>query len=181
MLISGKHAKRYAQALLELCDEDQSHARIQRDLQKFVGVYEESADLRGSLANPSISLEAKRAIIDDLLKRQIANRISRNFLMLLLDRGRITLVPEIVAEFVHRIDQKAGRLRAEVTSAVPLSSIDSSRIQRALEQMTGKKVSVEARVDAGLIGGVVTRIGHVVLDGSVRNQIDTMREHLLHR
>lgn len=181
MLIAGKHAKRYALALLELCDEDQSHARIQRDLQKFLGVYESSAELRGALANPSIPVESKRAIVEELLKRQIANRITRNFLLLLLDRGRISLLPEIVADFVHRIDQKAGRVRAEVTSAVPLSSIDSSRIQRALEQMTGKKVTVETRVDPALIGGVVTRIGNVVLDGSVKNQIETMREHLLHR
>jgi F-type H+-transporting ATPase subunit delta len=180
-VIAGKHAKRYAQALLELCDEDQSHARIQRDLTKFVGLYNESRDLREVFANPSIDLESKRRVLDELLKRQLANRITRNFLMLLLDRGRMAVLPGIVEELVRRIDQRAGRLRAEVTSAAPLSSIDTSRIQRALEQMTGKKVTVETKVDPTIIGGVVTRIGNIVLDGSVKNQIDKMREHLLHR
>lgn len=180
-MIAGKHAKRYAQALIELCDEDQSHARIVRDLSKFAALYKESADLRLVFANPSIALDDKKKILDEVLRRLFANRISRNFLLLLLDRGRMSLAPEIVDEVVRRIDQKAGRLRAQVTSAAPLSTIDTSRIQRALEQMSGKKVTVETTVDPALIGGVVTRVGNVVLDGSVKNQIESMREHLLHR
>ena len=179
-MIPGPVIKRYARALLSLCEAQGNAEEITADLQRFVAAYDGSDELRVVVRNPVLPLEVKRATVDAVIRSLSLAPLARNFITLLLDRHRLTFLPAISAEIKHRIDMKAGRLRAEVTSAMPLSETELERATQALRKISGSQnVIVETRVDPAIIGGLVTRIGNVVLDGSVRNQIEGMRDHLL--
>ena len=131
------------------------------------------------LANPVFLLSQRRAVLDDIVKRLSLSPVMRNFTMLLMDRGRIGALSAIAREYGKLVDQQAGRVRALITSAKPLSLDQEGRIKAALERRTGKNVIVETRQDPALLGGVVTAIGDMVYDGSVRTQLAQLREQLL--
>jgi F-type H+-transporting ATPase subunit delta len=97
----------------------------------------------------------------------------------LLDRRRIVLLPAIARAYRDLTDAHVGRVRAEVTSAQELTPATLDRVRRSLEQRTGKKVIIKSAVDPDLIGGVVARVGDLVLDGSVRTQLEDLRTRLL--
>jgi F-type H+-transporting ATPase subunit delta len=174
----SKVARRYAQALIELCDEAQNHAMIGKQLAAFATTYAASAELRGVLTDPGVPAEARRGVLTAVLTKLMAAPVTRNFLFVLVDNDRIDQVAAIAAEFERHLDRVANRVRATVTSAVPLSPAEVSRIQIALQRLTGATVAIETRLDPTLIGGVVTKIGDIVLDGSVRSDLDALREAL---
>jgi F-type H+-transporting ATPase subunit delta len=103
----------------------------------------------------------------------------QRFVLLLLERRRISALPAIARAYLELADAHTGRVRALVTSAQPLSPAEADRVRRSLEQRTGKKVIMETAVDPALIGGVVARVGDLVLDGSVRTQIAALKQRLL--
>jgi len=103
----------------------------------------------------------------------------QRFVLLLLDRSRIVLLPAIARAYQAMADDHVGRVRAQVTSAEPLTQVALDRVRRSLEQRTGKKVVMETAVDPELIGGLVARVGDLVLDGSVRTQLADLRTKLL--
>jgi F-type H+-transporting ATPase subunit delta len=181
-MVPGKLTKRYTRALFELANEESSAERVARDLEKLAAAVNEAAELRAALESPSIAIADKRAVLDNLLKKNLAHRLSRNFAMLLLEKGRMNLVGPVARAFVELLDAAAGRVRAEVVSAAPLQPNDLSRLRDSLvAALRAKDVSIDARVDPSLIGGVVTRVGNVVLDGSLRYRLEAMREHLMNR
>jgi len=172
-------ARRYAKALVELCTETKNHAVIGKQLESFTQTWASSSDLQDLMRNPVISLDAKREVLTRIFARFLFAPTTRNFLLVLLDNGRITEVEEITAAFAAQMDELSNRTRATVTSAVPLERSDLARIQTALQRLTGKTVVLDAKVDPSLFGGVVTEIGNVVLDGSVKTQLQSLREQLL--
>lgn len=181
-MVPGKLTKRYTRALFELADEDKALDRTARDLHQFAQAIEGSEELREVLRNPSVSASAKREVLDAVLKRLLVGRLTHNFIMVLLEKRRVLLVASVAEEFQRLLDGRSGRIRAEVTSATPLGATDLARIRDSLQGALGaKEVTVDAKVDPALIGGIITRIGNIVLDGSVRNRIESMRDHLLAR
>ncbi|HET6281334.1 MAG TPA: ATP synthase F1 subunit delta, partial [Polyangia bacterium] len=131
------------------------------------------------LENPVFRPSEKRAILEKILPRLAPTTEVQRFVLLLLDRRRITALPAIARAFGELVDQHAGRVRAAVVSAQPLGPGELDRIRRSLERRTGKTVVIEPSVDPTLIGGVVARVGDLVLDGSVRTQLALLREKLL--
>ena len=103
----------------------------------------------------------------------------KNAILLITDHGRASLLPRIAGVLTDLADERAGKLRAEITSATELTEPQVARLTAALEKLTGRKISLTHRVDASLVGGVVTRIGDTVYDGSVRTRIDELRQSLL--
>jgi F-type H+-transporting ATPase subunit delta len=103
----------------------------------------------------------------------------RNFVMLLLDKGRIATLPDIARAHRTLVDEQAGRVRATVTSARPLDPVLETRLKAALERQSGKTVILEKREDPAIVGGLVTQLGDIVYDGSVRTQLQQLREELL--
>jgi F-type H+-transporting ATPase subunit delta len=132
-----------------------------------------------ALENPVFSLEKRKLIMDELSRRLALSKTVRNFIMLLLDKGRIAALPDIAR--VHRtlIDEHAGRMRATVTSARPLDPMLETRLKTALEKSSGKVVLFDKREDPAILGGLVTQLGDTVYDGSVRTQLQQLREELL--
>ena len=172
-------AKRYGKALNQLCDATQSHTAVFQELKGFVALYNASDDLQEMVGNPVVEQDAKKETLQIIVEKMELSQLAKNFLLYLVDRQRLEYVEAIVNDFESHIDEAAGRVRAEVTSATPLSAEEQGRIKTAVMKFSGcSEVVVETRVDASIIGGLVTRIGNVVLDGSVLNQIESMRDHL---
>lgn len=176
---NSKIARCYALALLECCDETKEHDVVGRQLQGFLAKYREHADLRMALKSPVISSEEKGGLLAKLFAKALLAPTTRNFLLVLLDNGRLSEVESIVTEFQNLLDSRSQKVRAEVTSAVALEKTELACIKKEAERLTGREVILDTRLDESLIGGVVTRIGNIVLDGSVRTDLEVLREKLL--
>jgi F-type H+-transporting ATPase subunit delta len=142
-------------------------------------MYSGSRDLAEALTNPVFAMSRRRQTLVAVLDAAQVSPITRNFALLLLDRERVTYLPAIARELRAMVDDKAGRVRAVVTSAKALSAAHVKQIQAALEQASGKKVQLERREDPALLGGVLAKIGDIVYDGSIRTQLEQMRERFL--
>jgi F-type H+-transporting ATPase subunit delta len=177
--LAGSVARRYARALFQIGVDGGSFEALGQELADLAALFEESVELRQTMVNPVFKPSEKRAILEKLLPRVTPSPVVQRFALLLLERGRIGLLPSLARAYRELSDAHAGRVRAVVVSATPLSAADLERVRRSLERRTQKKVMLEAEVDPNLIGGLVARVGDLVLDGSVRTQLDTLREKLL--
>ncbi|MDP7113238.1 MAG: ATP synthase F1 subunit delta [Myxococcota bacterium] len=178
-MITGSVARRYARALFELAVEGDISGQVEADLRDFVQTLEDQPELGSALLNPAISTGVRRNVVDSLLPRSGYQQITRNFLRLLVDKNRIDHLAAIVREYRGLSDEQQGRVRAEVRSAVALPDADLKRLTDQLGRITGKQVLMSHRVEPGLIGGMVTAVGGLVFDGSLRTQLDHLRDRLL--
>jgi F-type H+-transporting ATPase subunit delta len=178
-VMGGSIARRYAKALFEIGVSEGNFERLGQELDDLARAYSESADLRLALENPVIKPSEKQAILKAILPRVAPSPSVQRFAQLLLNRGRIGLLRGAARAYRELADARAGQVRATVTAAVPLGAPELDRVRRALETRTGRKVIIQTAVDPNLIGGVVARVGDLVLDGSVRTQLDEMRHRLL--
>lgn len=172
-------ARRYAQALLEIGVEQNNYEKLRDQLDEVASLYKQSKPFRTALLNPSIELDERRKVIRAIAEQRGWGPMVINFALLLLDNDRFRIAPTIAREFGKLVDQKAGNVRAQVTSAVELDATQKKNIEATLGQITGKNVLLETKVDEALLGGAVTRIGSMVYDGSVRSQIERLRASIL--
>jgi F-type H+-transporting ATPase subunit delta len=180
-MVSGSLSRRYAKAILEIGTTGAAAGnldKIGKDLRELAAMMKTSQELVSSLTNPAIRREDRRKVIDALLATIGAHSITHNTVHLLLERERLASLPSISRELDAMIEAKAGRVHAEITSARPLDPTQLSQIQAALEKLSGKKITVDKREDPRLLGGVVAKIGDVVYDGSLRNDLDKLRDEL---
>jgi len=171
-------ARRYAEALFALARDHDAIAHVQEELGPAVQAIFASGKLVKVLDHPEIRAERKcealRRIFGALLSVEVTS-----FLELLVQRGRHQALPEIVSEFRALADAEQGVVRAEVVSAISITSEQAERLQAALGQRTGKRVVLEQRVDPALLAGVLVRVGSEVLDGSARGRLERLRQSLL--
>ena len=172
-------ARRWGRAVFELGKESNSLAALCRDMTSFAELYTESDELSGVLENPLVPEPAREAIIRDVASRLNLSETATGTLRLLGKKRRIVALTEIARQLARLVDVDAGVVRAEVTSAGPLTEAYLGRLKSELEKATGKTVIVTQKQDKSLIGGVITRIGDQVIDGSVRARLDGFRESLL--
>ena len=179
-MISGSLARRYARALLELGIDKGSHEKLSAEVDDLAATYAGSRDLGEALTNPVFPRAKRREVLEAVLARVGVSPETRNFTLLLLDRERIAFLPAIARELRAMVDDKLGRVRATVTSARPLPPDHVQEIQASLEKASGKRVLLDKTEDPSLIGGVIAKLGDVVYDGSVRTQLERMRETIVH-
>lgn len=173
-------AKRYAKALLDIGKEKGITDELLKQLKTLAAYYEQSRDFRNTVLNPSISLQERKSLIKAIAKKDQWHQIMLNFTQLLLDRDRLKILPQIAADFEQQVDILQGRLRAHVTSATALDMMQQEKLRQSLAKLTGRpKVELNLSVDPELIGGVVTRMGGVVVDGSIRTQLEKLRRSIL--
>lgn len=175
---TGPLGRRYAKALSALADEAGQSAQVQRDLTDLVATWDSSAELRAVVENPSVSAEMRGKLVNALATRMGLAPVLRNTLMLLSDRRRLKHLPEVADAFAELTEARAGRVRAEVTTAGPMPAAYFTQLAETLERVTGKKVVLVKHEDPSLIAGVVTRVGDRVYDGSVKNQLDQLSSML---
>jgi len=178
-VITGSIARRYAKALIEIGIQQQTFDALGKEVERAADTLRASPELRNALENPVFSLEKRKLIMDELSRRLALSKTVRNFIMLLLDKGRIASLPDIARAHRALVDEHAGRVRATVTSARPLDPMLETRLKTALEKSSGKTVIFEKREDPAILGGLVTQVGDTVYDGSVRTQLQSLREELL--
>jgi F-type H+-transporting ATPase subunit delta len=172
-------ARRYAQALLELGVEQNSLDAIVEELESVASMWESSHELRNALENPLVPHAAKNAVMNDVAARIGVSPTTRNTLLLLVDRRRIKTLPYLARSLRELADARKGVVRAEVTTAVALADAYYARLQAQLEKLTGKRIVVDRRIDPTLLGGVVTRIGDRIFDGSLRTRLQSLRDALM--
>jgi F-type H+-transporting ATPase subunit delta len=178
-MASGSISRRYARALFSIGVDRGNFEQLGKELEDVAAMWTGSAELRDALANPIFKASEKRAVLQSLLPRVAPTADVQKFVLLLLERRRLAAVPNIARAYRGMADEHTGRVRAHVTSALPLGAAELERVRQSLARRTGKQVILEASVDAALIGGIVARVGDLVLDGSVRTQLGTLREKLL--
>lgn len=178
-MIAGSLARRYARALIDVGTAKGNYEQLGRQIDDLAAAYSASRDLVEALTNPVFPRPQRRAVLEAVLQRIGAHAETRNFALLLFDRERVPYLPAIARELRAMVDEKAGRVHATVTSARPLAPDHAMQIQQALEKATGRKVVMEKKEDASLLGGIVAQVGDTVYDGSVRTQLELMREQIL--
>src|SRR5262249_28500445 len=142
-VIIGSIARRYAKALLEIGIAEDSWNALGKELERIAETFTRSLELKQALENPVFPLEKRRLVLDELARRLALSRVVRNFVMLLLDKGRIGNLPDIARAYLALVDEHANRIRAIVTSAQPLDPALEKRLKHALEQRSGKTVLFE--------------------------------------
>jgi F-type H+-transporting ATPase subunit delta len=172
-------ARRYAQALLELGSEQGNLDKLVEEISSAAEAWALSADFRNAIENPLVGHDAKKAVVGEVAERIGAGPATRNTLLLLVDRRRMKTLPYLARTLRELADAKKGVIRAEVTTAAPLSEAYYAKLQAKLEKLTGQRVVVDKRTDPAIIGGVIARIGDRVFDGSLRTRLDTLRSALL--
>ncbi len=171
-------ARRYAGALADIAMEQGAAVLVKKNLAEFAEVITTSTDLANFLSSPSVPRGNKQAVIEKLAAQMSAGKIFRNFLLVLSDKRRTALLPEIAEAFDAFLLERMGIAEAQVTSAAELTESQKTELDRAMQRLTGKKVEARYNVDRALLGGAVVRIGSTVYDGSVREQLDRLRDRL---
>jgi F-type H+-transporting ATPase subunit delta len=169
----------YARALFAAAKEAGRLDAVHEELGDFVRTAEEVPELGALLANPQLDPRAKVAALEDLLGG--ADELVRNFLLLVVEKGRTTELREIAREFDALVAHEQRRLAVELTTAFELSDDEAKAIVGQIERASGRTVEASRRVDPELIGGIVLQAGSLRVDASLRGRFERLRHELLHR
>jgi F-type H+-transporting ATPase subunit delta len=173
-------APRYAHALASVVASAHLDAgAVQQQLNDFAATVAGSHELRELLMDPSFPQEQKLKVLDAVCGKMGVYREVRNFFAVIADHQRMGELNEIVAEYALVADENAGMAEAEITSARALNDDDRNELEQQVAKLAGSKVRVTYREDATLLGGAVVRIGSTVYDGSVKAQLEQMKQRLV--
>ena len=171
-------ARRYAKALL-MIGKDDGQAEVYKDeLDGVARLIQSNQELEQAITNPLHDATARKRVLSAVVEKLGLSQIMKSFISLLFDKGRIGFLEGINDFYQELADDLKGIARASVVSATELSDDAIEKIRQGLSKRTGKEVILDVKQDPGLIGGIVTRIGDLVLDGSVKTQLLNMRESL---
>jgi F-type H+-transporting ATPase subunit delta len=177
-LISSNIAKRYARAFFAIAAEEERYEEFSDELGRFSAVLKQNKNLSDFLANPVFDQPDKKAVLESILARIAVSPLTANFLKLLVDKRRIGILSDIEGSYRELVDNALKRVRVSVTTAFPLTAELSARLRARLEELTGRKVELNVLEDRGLLGGIVVRVGDTLYDGSIRTQLNNMRNLL---
>ena len=170
-------AKPYAQALYDAAVEQDALDRIVGDANQIISLAQDSEDFEGFLTNPILSPQFKSEMFQQLLSETI-HPLTLNFLLLLASKQRERFLVAILQAFLELVDLKAGRVVAQVTSAVPLSDAQQADLVQQLSDYSGAEVRLELSEDSTIRGGIIVRLGDTVFDGSVATQLQRLKSLL---
>ena len=171
-------AARYARALFDVATKESNPEQAEKELDAFAGLLQSHPDLRKVLMNPAIPAANKRAVVEQLMDRQQPSTPVRKLLLLLAERDRLELFSDMLDIYRERLMEHMHVITAEVTTAAPLAGDQAAQMQQRLARATGRTVMMTTKVNPDIIGGVVTRIGGTVYDGSIATQLAAMRQRL---
>jgi F-type H+-transporting ATPase subunit delta len=171
-------ATRYARALLDVLLKESTAEQGAEDLARVSALVQQFPELQRAFTNPVIPASRKRALVAELLPKLSLSAPVGKLLLMLAERDRLVLLPDLIAVYQERLEELHKVVRAEVTSAEPLSPERLSALQTRLASATGRTVKVTTRVDPAIIGGVKAQIGSTVYDGSIATQLETFRQKL---
>jgi F-type H+-transporting ATPase subunit delta len=171
-------ARRYAKALLLIGQEDGNTQLYRDELDGVTQAIAAHPDLQRTISNPLYNTDGRRGLLTTVLQKLDPTKEMRQFLLLLFDKGRFGFLEDVNDFYQKLADEQKGIARASLVSATELSADAVDKIREALAKRTGKDIILDVQQDPELIGGIVTKIGDLVLDGSIKTQLVTMRESL---
>jgi F-type H+-transporting ATPase subunit delta len=170
--------KRYGKALAEVSFKLGQHERVGQELSQFDELLNRNPELQLFYTNPAISLPKKRAATNELLARLEFCKETSNFILVLIDNHRVGYFGEICKAFREALNERLGVVQADVTTAFEVESEIQAQLGQKLEDLTRKRVLLKFGISPELIGGVITRIGDTIYDGSVRQQLELIKNRL---
>ena len=171
-------ARRYSQALADVVIPQGADRAVQSELRTWETMMADNAGLQEAFGNPTVAYDQKRKVLETLIARTKVLPTTANFLRVLLRNQRLAELAEVNAKLAEVLDERTGIISAQVVSARPVSEATKTSLEQKLTQLTGKKAHLTFETDESLLGGIVTRIGSTIYDGSVRNQLNRLREEL---
>jgi len=171
-------ARSYAEALFELARAEDATELYAAELGQIVHLLESEADFRAFLETPRIDPRQKKQVLRDVFEGKIPERLLR-FLLVVVDKRRQRVLPEIAIEFDKLVDRQLGRLQVDVTTAAEPDAKAEANIRKQLDRLFGMEVLPRFRTDPRIIGGVVVRVGDRIMDGSIRHRLQRLRRSLL--
>jgi F-type H+-transporting ATPase subunit delta len=178
-MIEGSLSRRYTKALFQLAQESQQEEVISRELEQFYAAYRDS-ELQEVLTNPVIDSDKRKNILLRVTEIQQLKPLTVHFLAILLARDRLKYLPEIVSCYRRLLNEARGRVEAKAVGASPLEPAMVDRLRQVLQGIAGKEVVLQQETDPSLIGGVLVELEGRVYDGSVRTQLEKMKERIVH-
>jgi F-type H+-transporting ATPase subunit delta len=175
-------AKRYARALFDVALKEKADLNaIEAELAGFVRLFDEHPTFAKVLLNPAVPVPRKRAAVAEVVRRAGLTGVVAKILVLLAERDRLVLLPDLLESYRDRVLDHQQVARAQVTTAAALEPARAQDVERSLARATGRTVVLSTTVDPSILGGVVARIGSTVFDGSIATQLRKMRQRLAER
>jgi F-type H+-transporting ATPase subunit delta len=171
-------ARRYAEALADAAIARNQLDQVEQELRGFAELMKSSNQLLELIASPIVSQNDKAKVLDAIIERVKPGQLTTNLLRLLLKHYRLHQLAVIAERFSREVNKRKGIAIVEVSTALPVASPDQASLSGSLERLLGKKVHLQFKTDASLIGGVVTRTGSTVYDGSIRTQLQEIKQRL---
>jgi len=168
-------AERYAAALFELADERRMLDEVATDLRQLRSMLAASPDLARLVRSPILRRSEQGKAIAALAERADFTPLVRDFLAVVAKNRRLFAVPAMIDAYLEELAKRRGEVTAEVTSAQPLSESQLGLLSEQLRRSVGRRVSVDVRVDPGLIGGMIVKLGSRMIDGSVRSKLQRLQ------
>ena len=173
----GVIARRYAKALINLAEKDLENTG--KSLTALADVFSNSTELSEVLSDTKVSSQIKQNVLKKVLKKIKVSKLVDTFIRYLLAKRRIVLLPNIERAFNLLLQEKLGRIEAGITVAQEIPEVTVGKLEEAISRYSGKEVTVNITIDPAIIGGIVTRIGSVVIDGSIHTQLNQIRQSII--
>jgi F-type H+-transporting ATPase subunit delta len=174
-------ASTYARAFADVVLSEKLDAqRAIGGLRRIAGLLAESLELRRVWENPAIPAEQKHRLLDAIVRREGIEKPVRNLVAVLIDHRRVAFLDRVIQQLERELDARLGFAEAEIKSVRELSDAERRALEAQIGRVTGKRVRARFGEDASLLGGVVVRVGSTIYDGSVKGQLERMREAMSH-
>lgn len=176
-MIEGSLSRRYAKALFQLALEQKREEVVSEEVERFRAAYV-SSPLQTVLNNPGFNLDSRKNVLRAVAKSLELSPLAVHVLLLLLDRDRLIYLPAIVDRYRALLNAAKGRVEGTVAAAAPLDPDMMGRLRHVLGGLSGKEVVLHEETDPALIGGLLVRLEGTVYDGTVRTQLEQMKQRL---
>jgi F-type H+-transporting ATPase subunit delta len=176
-MIEGSLSRRYTRALFELARAARQEEEVGEELESFLAAYTGS-QLHTVLTNPAFGMDGRKRIVIEISNKLQLSILTIHFLSLLLERDRLTYLPSIVARYHRLLNEAKGRVEAKVVGASALEAAILDRLREVLHGISGKEIVLHREIDPSLIGGVLLEFEGKVYDGSVRTQLERMKQRV---
>jgi F-type H+-transporting ATPase subunit delta len=177
-LSNARLSRRYAKALFDLGRQDGAYLKYGKELNEVVTSFKASPDFRHVMSSPVFTVDVRKKILEAVLNKGGVSSMIRNFLNLLVDKNRIGSLESINDSYLRLTDEASNISHAEITTARPLKKETLDRVIKTFEVITSRSIRAEVKEDPAIIGGIIVKIGDTFWDGSIKAQMEGLRESL---
>ena len=171
-------AKRYAKALFQVGKEGDALDEFSTALADMAKLYADVPEVEDGLTNPLYPQDVREKVMEKLVEAMKVSELMTNFFNLVAQKGRADVLPDIAETFQTLVDDERNVCQGTVVSATKISAKLNDKIKATLEKITGKQVVVTNEIDPSIIGGIVARVGDLLLDGSIKTQLQDLKESI---